>query len=269
MTEQKESPLLVWWAQRSPRQRLIVAATALVAVVMGGDRFLTGPMERQVATTQAQLKTLQTRWADQSATAARAAAANPPEQELRQQEAELRARLETAQKRLEALNRHVADQSRLPETVRTLIATVGSARLVALDLRGEVEEGQSGSGGSDSAAAPAKLAPPNPSSPSNPPNPSSPTATVEVAGQAAQGGKTPKGEPATHTAGTRKLYKLPITVKVSGSYQELQTVLSLFERHAESLQWTTLSLDGGDWPSIQMTLRAYVLSFEPRWGASP
>ena len=70
------------------------------------------------------------------------------------------------------------------------------------------------------------------------------------------------------TASGRRLYRLPITLKVSGSYDELQTLLAQIDTHAPALQWSALALDGTQWPAIELTLKAYVLSLDPRWGAS-
>ena len=65
-----------------------------------------------------------------------------------------------------------------------------------------------------------------------------------------------------------RLYRLPITLKVSGTYEELHMLLTQIERHAEALQWSQLTLDSSAWPAIQLTLKAHVLSPEPRWGAT-
>ncbi len=70
------------------------------------------------------------------------------------------------------------------------------------------------------------------------------------------------------SAAARRLYRLPISIKVSGSYDELQLLLSQIERHAQALQWTSVALDGSAWPAIELTLKAHVLSLDPRWGAS-
>ena len=67
---------------------------------------------------------------------------------------------------------------------------------------------------------------------------------------------------------TPRLYRLPITLKVSGTYEELHMLLTQIERHAEALQWSQLTLDSSNWPAIQLTLKAHVLSPEPRWGAA-
>ena len=88
----------------------------------------------------------------------------------------------------------------------------------------------------------------------------------ESAATAASPAATSGANPAT--PGGRRLYRLPITLKVSGSWSELQQLLGQIERHAQALQWQTLALDNQEWPAIQLTLKAHVLSLEPRWGAS-
>ena len=65
-----------------------------------------------------------------------------------------------------------------------------------------------------------------------------------------------------------RLYRLPVTLKVSGSYAELHTLLTQFERHAQALRWTQLQLDATQWPAIELTLKAHVLSPTPHWGAT-
>jgi hypothetical protein len=65
-----------------------------------------------------------------------------------------------------------------------------------------------------------------------------------------------------------RLYRLPITLKVSGTYEELHMLLTQIERHADALQWSSLTLDSSGWPAIQLTLKAHVLSPDPRWGAA-
>ena len=78
----------------------------------------------------------------------------------------------------------------------------------------------------------------------------------------------PTDLPTTVQVGVRRLHRLPITLKVSGSYSELHALLTQIERHADALQWTAFALDNTEWPAIQLTLKAFVLSHEPRWGAS-
>lgn len=94
---------------------------------------------------------------------------------------------------------------------------------------------------------------------------------LDLAGDSEAAGAAAAGTAAvatSNTAGTRRLYRLPISLKVSGNWSELQLLLTQIERHAQALQWQTLTLDNSEWPAIQLTLKAHVLSLEPRWGAA-
>ena len=89
--------------------------------------------------------------------------------------------------------------------------------------------------------------------------------------EAVSAATTGAGRSASNEAGqggVRRLHRLPITLKVSGSYAELHLLLTQIERHAQALHWSAVTLDNSEWPAISMTLKAHVLSHEPRWGAA-
>jgi len=208
----KSPALLQAWHRRPLREKLLlglVAAAALVALV---DGLWTAPMEKRLQRARSEAASLQDKL--KTAQAATRPGAATPEQ-LREQEVQLRQRLQRAQAASADLRQRVADAARLPETLRAITATVGSARLLELNLASDAE------------------------------------APVGAASGAA-----------------RRLYRLPISLKVAGSYDELQMLLSQIERHAEALQWQSVALDSSEWPAIQLTLKAHVLSLDPRWGAS-
>jgi hypothetical protein len=234
----KAGRLSAWWGQRPLREKLMLVVGGLGAMAALTDTLVTAPMDkklrRTVAETQALEKRLETARMGPQADAGQAAA-------LREQEAMWRERLLKAQGDAAVLRQRVADSARLPETLRAITATVGAARLLELDLSSDNETAAAPS------AAPAVAASAAAGSPG-----------VALSGQT--GG--------TVTAGLPRLYRLPITLKVSGSYSELHTLLTQFERHAEALQWSSLTLDNAEWPAIQMTLKAHVVSHSPRWGAS-
>ena len=152
-------------------------------------------------------------------------------QQQRALAARLQQRVQAATAATQTLRLQAADAARLPETLRAITATVGSARLLSLDLAGD---------------------------------------PLGAAAQAGSTGSTgPAGSPATLPAASpTRLYRLPITLKVSGTYEELHMLLTQIERHAEALQWSQLTLDSSGWPAIQLTLKAHVLSADPRWGAA-
>ena len=229
-----------WWAQRPLRERALLIAVATALPVAAGDMLVTAPMERKLRNLQSQVRNLQTRVVQADAARPTQVADN----NLRQQEAAWRARLQTASAQAAELDRRVADAARLPEVLRSITATVGSLRLLELDL--------------------GQPALPTPATPA--PSPNTPGAQPAAPAAAASAPAATPGSPGS--PGTRRLYRLPINLKVSGSYDELRLLLQQIERQADALQWTSLTLDNAEWPAIQLTLKAYVLSREPRWGAA-
>lgn len=199
------SPLLAWWAQRPLREKLLLAGGACAALIAGADALVTAPLEKKLKRTKAEVNALQAQ------VQSRRAGPVGDQASLREREAQLRERLRQAQSRSEQLHRRIAESARLPETLRAIVGTVGSVRVVELDLGADAESGTGAAG---------------------------------------------------------KLYRLPITLKVSGNWAELQQLLNQIERHADALQWHALSLDSGDWPAIQLTFKAHVWSHSPKWGAT-
>ncbi len=70
-------------------------------------------------------------------------------------------------------------------------------------------------------------------------------------------------------AGTAGLHRLPVSLKVGGNWNELHSLLTQVERHAQSLHWSQLTLDSGKWPTIELTLKGYAISPSPHWGQTP
>ena len=211
-TPAKLQTLVQAWQRRPLREKLLLSVVALAAVMALVDAVWTAPMEKRLKRARTETTSLQDKLKAAQAPATRGGAS--PEQ-MREQEAQLRQRLQAAQAASAELRQRVADAARLPETLRAITATVGSAKLLELSLAGDAEP----PAGAASAAA-------------------------------------------------RRLYRLPISLKVSGSYDELQLLLTQIERHADALQWQSVALDSTEWPAIQLTLKAHVLSLDPRWGAS-
>lgn len=198
---------ITWWRARPGREKLLLGAGLVGALLATGDAALTAPLDKRLQRTGREAQAL----AEQLHRLQPAASADT----LRQQETELRERLERARHESARLRRELADAARLPETLRAVTATVGSAQLLQLDLSGDAESGAD-----------------------------------------------------TARNGARKLYRLPIKLEVSGSWAELQLLLAQIERHAGALQWSSLALDNSQWPAIKLTLKAHVLSTDPRWGAA-
>jgi Tfp pilus assembly protein PilO len=212
----KTPSLLLAWRRRPLREKLLLSLVVVAAVAAAVDGLWTAPMEKRIKRARAETAALQDKLKAAQAPAGPGSAT--PEQ-MREQEAQLRQRLQAAQAVSTQLRQRVAEAARLPETLRAITATVGSARLLELNLAGDAEP----PAGAASAAA---------------------------------------------KATAQRLYRLPISLKVSGSYDELQLLLTQIERHADALQWQSVALDSSDWPAIQLTLKAHVLSLDPRWGAS-
>jgi hypothetical protein len=215
-----------WWHERHLRERLLVVVCGTAGLLVAGDSLLTMPMERRLKQERAQLQTQHAQLEAARAAANPADAAKNP----RERAARLQQRVQTAQAATQVLRQQAADAARLPETLRAITATVGSARLLALDFAADAAP-------TPGASALAAIAVSTPAS-----------GAVALA--------------------TPRLYRLPITLKVSGSYEELHMLLTQIERHAEALQWSQLTLDSSGWPAIQLTLKAHVLSPDPRWGAA-
>jgi hypothetical protein len=233
-------PVLQWWGERNLRERLLVLASGAAVVLVAGDALFATPVERRLKQARIAVQT-------QQAKVDAAHAANAPGQSAqsqRDQARELQKRVQRAQAAASVLRRQATEAARLPETLRAITATVGSARLLALDFAG------------DSATPPAAAS-------SAAGQPAATALAAQLAGQLA-----PQGTGSTAPASATRLYRLPITLKVSGTYDELHMLLTQIERHAEALQWSSITLDNTEWPAIQLTLKAHVLSPDPRWGAA-
>jgi MSHA biogenesis protein MshJ len=234
---------LQWWQQRPPRERWMLLGGGIASVLVVIDLGWTAPLEKQARRLETELKSRQETIAKSSQPAAPA-----QEQEarrLREDEVALRRRVQQAQ----AARAQVGEQAAgLPELLRTLTGQMGSVRLVTLDLA------------------------PDPSTAA-----AVPSDEQRQASTAAAGAGTTSALASTATAGAsahptplpsgQALHRLPLTLKVSGPYADLQRLMSHIEAQAPSLQWTSLTLDGGTWPSVQLTLRAQALSLRPTWGS--
>lgn len=230
---------LRWWQQRPPRERWMLLGGGIASVLVLIDLTWTAPLEKQARRLETQLRSRQEALAKSSQPVS-------PEQaqesrRLREEEAALRKRLQAAQATRTQVGQ---DAARLPELLRTLTGQMGSVRLVTLDLA------------PDSPASPeaAGQTPALPAAAGTPPNTTA-QAALPAAAQAAP------------LPGTPALHRLPLTLKVSGPYADLQRLLSHIESQAPALQWTSLTLDGSTWPSVQLTLRAQALSPRATWGS--
>ncbi len=216
-----------WWLQRPGREKLLLGACSLGVVLALGDSLALSPVEKRLKQARSSEEQLQAKW-DQLQSRRKGQTAQA--QELQEQEQALRARLHNAQTRLGALNSQLSDTALIPDVLRTVVATMGSTRLLELSF-------------TDDSANPAGA-------------PGAANASTTKADPAASASTAP-----------RRIYRLPVTLKVSGSWPELSGVLTQIETRAPALQWQTMTLDSTEWPAIQLTLRAHVRSLQPRWGA--
>ena len=239
----KASAALAWWAARPLREKALMIGVGSLALLGGTDALFTAPLEKRIKRNGGEVQAMQSNLT-QLTQGEEGSTAGP--QELRGQEKTLHERLAAAQRSAADVNRRVSEAARLPETLRAITATVGNARLLELDLSGDTE------GAAALAAAKAVAA----------------AMDTNLTVATAAPTKSAKDLPTTVQVGVRRLHRLPITLKVSGSYSELHALMTQIERHADALQWTAFALDNTEWPAIQLTLKAFVLSHEPRWGAS-
>jgi type II secretory pathway component PulM len=221
-----------WWAQRPPRERWMLLGGFIAAVLVGLDTLWTAPMEKRLRRANAELVT---REESVQKAAQQPAGPNAEElQRLRDQEAALRARLQAAQAAAAQMGQQTSE---LPQLLRTLTGqggASGSLKLVSLELLPD----------------PALMAPPGASVPAASEPAGATPATIAIAGA------------------QRRLYRLPVSLTVSGSYDDLQRLMQNIERDAPSLQWVSLSLDSSDWPAIKLTLRAQAVSLRPTWSSA-
>ncbi len=223
-----------WWRQRPGREKLMLGACSLGVVLALGDSLGITPVEKRLRVARAAEEQLQARWEQLQL---RRQGQTAQEQELRLLEDRLRARLQAAQARVGVQNQQMANTAQLPEVLRAVIATMGSTRLLELTF---ADDGSAATAAGPVVAAPAPAPAP------------------------ALGGAS-----AIAPTAARRVYRLPVTLKVSGNWAELSSLLNQVESRAPALQWQTLGLDSNEWPAIQLTLRAHVQSLQPRWGARP
>lgn len=229
-----------WWLQRPAREKLMLGACSLGVVLALGDSLAITPVEKRLRQARGAEEQLQSRW---NQLQLRRKGQTAQDKELLELESTLRARLQAAQARVGTIKSQMDDTAQLPEVLRSVIATMGNTRLLELSFA------------DDGAAAPALGA-----AAATPATPAAPAAAASGATAAATGPAGLSG---------RRIHHLPVTLKVSGSWAELSSLLGQVESRAPALQWQTLSLDSNDWPAIQLTLRAHVRSLQPRWGAGP
>ncbi|MBL8328663.1 MAG: type II secretion system protein M [Rubrivivax sp.] len=223
-------PLRAWWRLRPPRERWMLLGGGIAVILVLLDTLWTAPLEKRTRRAATELATRQDAL-DKAAPGTPLAAADL--QRLRDQEAALRERLQAAQEASDRLGRQTLE---LPRVLRTVTGQMGSLRLVALELSPDASLAVGGSGLPGSAPG-------------------------------GSAGAAP-GASAGATLAGRRVYRLPLSLTVSGPYSDLQRLVAHIEKEAPSLQWTSFSLDSSDWPAIRLTLKAQAISLSPTWGSA-
>jgi Tfp pilus assembly protein PilO len=243
-----------WWAQRPARDRWMLLGAFIVATFVAIDTLWTAPLEKRLRRAASELAERE----ENVNKAARQPASQSPEQAklLREQETALRQRLQEAQAAAAKMGQQTQE---LPQLLRTLTGqggVGGSLRLVALELQPD-----------PSLAVPANAANTNnvATVATNLLASAGPAASAALATLSGTPGSAAPS-PATDN-GQRRLYRLPVNLTVSGSYDDLQRLMQSIERDAPSLQWASMSLDSSDWPAIKLTLRAQAVSLRPTWSS--
>jgi Tfp pilus assembly protein PilN len=246
-----------WWQQRPAREKLLLGACSLGVVLALGDSLAITPVEKRLRQARGAEEQLQARW-DQLQQ--RRKGQNAQDRELSELEKTLRQRLQAAQAQASALDPQLGNTAQLPDVLRDVIATMGSTQLLELSFADDAAAAstRAAPGASGMAAAARAVA-----------SALAPGATPQPAASAAGAGAGAAPAAAATAAAPRRIYLLPVTLKVSGSWAELTRLLNEVEGRAPALQWQSLSLDSNGWPAIQLTLRAHVRSLQPRWGAGP
>jgi hypothetical protein len=265
-----QTSTLRWWTERPPREKLLLCVCAVGVLFGVAESGLIAPIDKKIKQAQAQHAGLSARLEKdlkQRGQQAAVAAVNS------ERETELRERVRAAQARVVALNARLQESAQLPQVLRAITATVGAAKLLELQLSDDTSTptapvanaltplqalGLRPRTGAASAPSTADAAAPRAASAGPPP--AAPLDSTEPAAAA--------GAPAGMYAG-RRLYQLPITLKVSGTWDELNLLLTQIERHAQALQWHSVELNNSQWPAIELTLKAHATSLQPRWGDHP
>lgn len=213
------------------REKRMVAAAALVAIVMGGYTFGVEPAQQRAAalakqivrqkadlqTAQAQLVVLKAQMRD-------------PDAPNRQALAETRDKLAVADRELHEYDAKLVPPERVPQLLQSVLARHRGLQLVSLQT-----------------LPPAPLLAPKAEEKPQP-------------GAAAK----PVPSPAPAAKGAN-LHKHGLEIKMAGSYPDLLAYVEELERLPQKLLWGRMSLATTAWPRSELTLTVYTLSLDPTW----
>jgi MSHA biogenesis protein MshJ len=219
------------FARLSPRERGLVFAAVLVALVMGSESLFITPLWQQrrvlnkdIQARQGELATLQQVVAILEAPGNTAGAG-----ELAQLQA-LERQLAEQDGQLDRFRAGLVAPREMPSVLEALLARHHRLKLVALKTLAAEAVGASveSPGAEPPAAAPAQAA-------------------------------------ASPADGTQHLYRHPVELTVRGSYADLAAYVSALERLRPRLLWRALELDAGRPTGPELRLRLYTLSLDKAW----
>jgi len=248
-----------WLMALSQRERLmVVGATAAMLVYLVFQLVLDPAYTRQRALRAAmQQQRVQISGIDSELAQLDAAARRDPDREvrerlaaLRQQSADLRGKLRSAQKGLVA-------PDRMGPLLQQMVQGHGKLRLVSLKTlppQGTV----------DGTFAALDAPEPAPARPAAAPQ-LTPAAIVQAAAATAKQPPAASAPAAAPTAPTPLLYRHGVQLVLQGSYLEMIDYLEALEAMPTQLLWGAAALDAGQFPQARLTLTLYTLSLDQKW----
>lgn len=213
------------------REKRMVAAAVLFAIVMGGYTLGVEPaqqraaaLKKQIARQKADLQTAQ------SQVVVLRGQVRDPDAANRQALAETREKLAVAERSLHEYDSRLVPPERVPQLLQSVLAHHRGLQLVSLQT-----------------LPPAPLLAPK----------------AEEKPQAGAAAK-PVPVPAPAAAGSN-LHKHGLEIKMAGSYLDLLAYVEELERLPQKLLWGRMSLSTSAWPRSELTLTVYTLSLDPTW----
>ena len=213
------------------REKQMVAAAVLFAIVMGGYTFGVEPaqlraaaLKKQIAKQKADLQMAQAQ------VVVLKAQMRDPDAANKQSLADTRGKLAVADRALHEYDAKLVPPERVPQLLQSVLAQHRGLQLVSLQT-----------------LPPAPLLVPK-------------TEEKPPAGAAAK----PVPAPAPVEKGTN-IHKHGLEIRMAGSYLDLLAYVEELERLPQKLLWGRMSLSTAAWPRSELTLTVYTLSLDPTW----
>lgn len=214
------------------REKQMVAAAVLFAVVMGGYTFGVEPaqqraaaLRKQIAKQKADLQTAQAQ------VVVLRAQMRDPDAPNKQALAETREKLAVADRALHEYDAKLVPPERVPQLLQSVLAHHRGLQLVSLQT-----------------LPPAPLLAPK----------------AEEKPPAGTAAAKPAPTPAPAERGAN-LHKHGLEIRMAGSYLDLLAYVEELERLPQKLLWGRMSLSTAAWPRSELTLTVYTLSLDPTW----